>query len=194
MKYKAFFLLVALAAVSIFIWQKKNSSSLSEPSEAGPNGKVFTIGVIQVIEHPALDQTRKGIIETLTNKDYLTTKNTKIIYESAQGNPALASQIIQKFVGNKVDIILAVGTMVAQSAKQATQGTKIPVVFATVTDPIAAKLVDTMELPGGNITGVSNYISVSKQFSFFRKLLPNLKNLGTVYNEVQSRSKIEFSS
>jgi putative ABC transport system substrate-binding protein len=108
--------------------------------------------------------------------------------ESAQGNPALAAQIVQKFVGQKVSMIVALGTTPAQAAAQITQNTSIPVVFSTVTDPVGAKLVLNPHNPEGNITGVSNFVPIDSQFSFFKKLLPTLKTLGIIYNPGEANS------
>jgi len=175
--------LVITAVISIFVWHKYTNpeNKLDEKSH-------YVIGIIQVVEHPALDQTRMGILAALKENGYTNNKNVNVHYESAQGNPALATQIIQKFIGQKADLIIAIGTTVAQTAKQATQENKIPVIFASVTDPMNAKLVASLDMPGGNVTGVSNYISISKQFAFFKRLLPHLKHIGVVYNPGEANS------
>ena len=148
------------------------------------------VGVVQIIEHPALDQTRQGIMDELAEAGFIPEKTMQWDYESAQGNPALASQIIQKFVGQKADIIVAIPTTPAQAAAQITQGSKIPVVFASVTDPVGTKLVIDPQKPEGNITGVSNFIEVKKQIEAFRKILPGLKRLGIIYNPGEANSVI----
>ncbi|MES2252653.1 MAG: ABC transporter substrate-binding protein [Pseudomonadota bacterium] len=178
------YLALALATIiSIGVWHKYTKQENKSDEKTN-----YLIGIIQVVEHPALDQTRLGILEALKENGYINTKNTTVQYESAQGNPALATQIIQKFIGQKANLIIAIGTTVAQTAKQATQENKIPVIFASVTDPMNAKLVASLDMPGGNVTGVSNYISISKQFSFFKRLLPHLKNIGVVYNPGEANS------
>ena len=145
--------------------------TLSSPS--------FKIGVIQVIEHPALDETRKGIQDALTQQ---LQGNFHWSWESAQGNPTLATQIAQKFVGHKVDLIIAIGTTAAQAALNATHNLKTPVVFASVTDPKAAKLE-------GNITGVSNFIEPKRQFEVIEKILGASKNrVGVIYNPGEANS------
>jgi putative ABC transport system substrate-binding protein len=186
MKIKIYLSLGILGIASIFAWQKYSTP----PLQADAQKKITTIGIIQFIEHPALDQTRQGVLDSLKDNGYINNKNASIHFESAQGNSGLSAQIIQKFVGQKVDVIVAIGTTTAQTAKQATLENKIPVVFASVTDPMGAKLVDSMENPGKNITGVSNYISISKQLSFFKRLLPHLKNIGVVYNPGEQNSVI----
>lgn len=186
MKIKIYLSLVILGIISIFAWQKYSVST----QKTDINKKAITIGIIQFIEHPALDQTRQGIFDSLKENGYIDTKNARIHFESAQGNSGLSAQIIQKFVGQRVDVIVAIGTTTAQAAKQATIDNQIPVVFASVTDPMGAKLVDSMEIPGKNVTGVSNYVSISKQFSFFKRILPHLKNIGVVYNPGEQNSVV----
>ncbi|MBI1954411.1 MAG: ABC transporter substrate-binding protein, partial [Proteobacteria bacterium] len=132
---------------------------------------------IQFVEHPALDQTRKGIIDYLQEHD----PTLVIQWESAQGNSALSTQIAQRFVGQKVSAIVTIATVPSQAALQAAQGTTIPVIFASVSDPQGAKLT-------GNITGVSNYIDAKEQFMFFKQILPRLTTLGIIYNPGEPNS------
>ena len=184
MKPKIYLLIITALIIAVFSWKKYTSPQTRSAIDDG----MYVIGIIQVVEHPALDQTRAGIMDVLKEHGYVDAPNARIYYESAQGNPALATQIVQKFIGLKADVIVAIGTTVAQAAKQATQGNNIPVIFASVTDPIQAKLVDSFEKPGKNVTGVSNYIAISKQFTFFKRLLPQLKQIGAIYNPGEANS------
>jgi putative ABC transport system substrate-binding protein len=149
------------------------------------NASPLKISILQTIEHPALDATRKGLLEELPKLGY---SDPIVDYQSAQGNAALAVQIAQKFISNSPDIIVAIGTKAAQAAMTATKESKIPVVFASVTDPLAAKLVTSLDTPTGNITGVSNFVAPEPQFKFFKKRLPSLKKLGIVYDPGEPNS------
>ncbi len=144
--------------------------------------KPFKIQVMQVIQHPALDASRKGIYDELIEQGLVPDKDFIWVYESAQGNVALASQIAQKAVGNKVGAIVTLGTMVTQSAMAATKGQKIPVIFASVTDPVGSKIVESLEKPGVNASGVSNLTPSQPQFEMFMKIQPQLKRLGIIYS------------
>ncbi|RZI46036.1 ABC transporter substrate-binding protein [Candidatus Finniella inopinata] len=156
-----------------------------------PKEKMLSIGVIQVIEHPALDQTRQGILDELKEAGLIPLETMQWVYESAQGNPALAAQVAQKFVGQKVDLIVTLGTTPSQAAVQATQTPPhIPVVFASVTDPVSAKLITNPQQPDLNVTGVSNYVDVDKQFEAFLKVFKPLKKLGILYNPGEANSVI----
>lgn len=143
-----------------------------------------TIGILKSIDHPALDATANGVIAQL-KRDL---DNPRIIYESAQADNSLAQQIIQKFVQQKVDSIVTIGTTVTQVAQQKTK--TIPIVFASVTDPLGSGIIKDLKQPEGNITGMSNFAPdiTSKQFDFYKKLLPNLKTIGVIYNSGESNS------
>lgn len=148
----------------------------------------FKISILQIIDHPALNVTREGFLEEMQALGYKEGDNLIIDFQSAQGNTALSAQIAQKFVSNKPDAIVAIGTTAAQAAMAATKKTNIPVVFSSVTDPLAAKLVTDLKAPMGNVTGVSNFVTVEPQFKLFQRLLPTLKTLGVVYNPGEENS------
>lgn len=147
------------------------------------------ISILQVIEHPALDATRKGFLDELDKLGYKEGKNLTLEYQSAQGNTALATQIAQKFISQQPNLIIALGTTAAQAAMAAAKGTETRVVFISVTDPLTAKLVANLKKPEGYVTGVSNFIDPQLQFALFKKLLPKLKTLGVVYNSGEPNSK-----
>ncbi len=146
----------------------------------------YIIGILKSIDHSALDATANGVITQL-KKDL---KNPKIIYESAQADNSLAQQIVQKFIQQKVDCIVTIGTTVTQVAQQKTRN--IPIVFASVTDPLGSGIIKDLNNPGGNVTGMSNFAPdiTAKQFEFYKKLLPNLKTIGVIYNSGENNSVI----
>lgn len=148
----------------------------------GGNAFAAKILISKTVDHPALDATTQGIIDALTEEKY-----TNIRVESAQGSAALASQIASKFVSQSPDVVVAVGTMVAQSfVKYATDG-KIKMIFSTVTDPLGAGLMKSVEAkskerPDNNISGVSNFVPLEPQLGLFKQVQPNLKTIGIIYN------------
>ena len=143
----------------------------------------LSVGVIQIIEHPALDKTRQGLKDKLGEKS-----NLKFYWDTAQGKFDLARQIAQKYIAKNVDIIVAVGTVAAQAAMSIKSD--IPIVFSSITDPVKARLVKSLAKPGGRATGVSNYIPVKKQLAFIRQVLGTDKPLriGVVYNPGEDNS------
>jgi putative ABC transport system substrate-binding protein len=139
----------------------------------------YKIGVIQTIEHPALDKTRQGTLDELNAQGFK--DNLQWSWESAQMNQALAAQIAQKFIGQQVDLMVAIGTPAAQAALNAARTTNTPVIFASVTDPKSANL-------SGNITGVSNLVPVENHFDLISQILPATKRLGIIYNPGDANS------
>lgn len=162
-------------------------SFFTYPALSAPQ-KPLKIYVMQVIQHPALDASRQGIYDELVAQGYRPDQDFVWVFESAQGNASLAAQMAQKAVGQKADAIVTLGTMVSQAALQAAKHDKIPVIFASVTDPVGAKIVDSIEKPGGYATGVSNLMPSEPQFEMFRKIQPNLKKLGIIFSPGEPNS------
>src|SRR5690554_742616 len=139
-----------------------------------------TVAITQIVEHPALDAVHEGTKDELAERGYRVGENLILMHESAQGNAAIASQIARKFVGDQPDVIVAIATPSAQTAAAATRS--IPIVFSAVTDPVAAKLVKSLEAPGANITGVSDMLPLDRHLDMVLRVVPDAKTVGTVYN------------
>ena len=139
-----------------------------------------TVAITQIVEHPALDAVYQGIKDQLAEQGYKEGENLTVLHESAQGNAAIASQIARKFVGENPDVIVAIATPSAQTVAAAAKN--IPVVFSAVPDPVGAKLVQSLEAPGGNITGVSDMLPIEKHIDLLQRVMPEAKRIGTVYN------------
>ncbi len=146
------------------------------------------IAITAIVEHPALDAVRKGVIDELKSKGYEEGKNLTVDFQSAQGSTANAAQIAKKFAGSNPDVIVAIATPSAQSVVAATK--TIPVVYAGVTDPVAAKLVPGWEASNTNVTGVSDELPLEPQIDLMKKLVPAVKNVGYVYSPGEVNSTI----
>ncbi|CAM2834809.1 MULTISPECIES: ABC transporter substrate-binding protein [Vibrio] len=142
--------------------------------------KTAKVAVSQIVEHPALDATRQGLLDGLKAKGYEEGKNLEFDFKTAQGNPAIAVQIARQFVGENPDVLVGIATPTAQALVSATKN--IPVVFTAVTDPVGAKLVATMEQPGKNVTGLSDLSPVEQHVELIKEIMPNVKSIGVVYN------------
>ena len=160
----------------------------SAASGAAAPAEVKTVAITAIVEHPALDAVRKGVIEELAAQGYKEGENLKIDFQSAQGNTATAGQIAKKFAGDNPDVIVAIATPSAQSMVAATK--TIPVVFAAVTDPVAAKLVPSWEASKTNVTGLSDELPLQPQIDLMKKIVPNLKSVGYVYSPGEVNSTI----
>ena len=153
----------------------------------------ITIGIGQFAEHASLDNCKDGFLAGLEEAGYTEGDNLVVEFENAQADGATASQIATNFVANKVDLICAIATPMAQNAYGAAKKADIPVIFTAVTDPVAAELAKEDKTPAGNITGTSDKLPVEKQLEMIRALLPDAKKIGIMYStsEVNSVSAIE---
>jgi len=147
-----------------------------------------SVAITAIVEHPALDAVRDGVKEALAAAGYEDGKNLKWQYQSAQGNTGTAAQIARKFVGDKSDVIVAIATPSAQAVAAATKD--IPLVFSAVTDPVAAKLVPSMQPSGTNITGVSDALELDKQIELIKRVAPAAKRVGMVFNPGEANSVV----
>ncbi|MFQ1064182.1 ABC transporter substrate-binding protein [Bordetella trematum] len=147
-----------------------------------------SVAVTAIVEHPALDAVRDGVKEGLKQSGFTVDKNLKWQYQSAQGNTGTAAQIARKFVGDNPDAIVAIATPSAQAVVAATK--TVPVVYSAVTDPVAAQLVPSMGPSGTNVTGVSDLLALDKQIELIKKVVPDAKRVGMVYNPGEANSVV----
>lgn len=147
-----------------------------------------TLAITAIVEHPALDAARMGALEQLASEGYKEGENLTVSFQSAQGNMATAGQIAKQFVADNPDAILAIATPSAQALVAATSD--IPIVFSAVTDPVEAKLVDSMSASGKNVTGASDVLPYEPQIALIQELIPQVKNVGYVYSPGEVNSTV----
>ena len=157
----------------------------------GKKEDVKKIGISQIVEHPALDASRKGFIQALADAGYKDGENVKIDYQNAQGDQAVAQSIAEGFVSDNKDLILAVATPSAQASYNATKD--IPILITAVTDPVAAGLAKSLDKSGTNVTGTSDATPIDKQFALIKELLPESKKVGIVYNTSELNSEVQVA-
>ena len=151
---------------------------------------VFRIGISQFITHQSLDATREGFVDELAKQGYIEGKNIEIDLQNAQGEQRNLKTISQQLAESS-DVVLAIATPSAQSLANTTQTT--PVIFSAVTDPVSAKLVESREHPGGNVTGTSDQSSdaISTQINLIKKVLPKAKSIGILYTQSEPNSVVQ---
>ena len=163
---------------------------LSACSPSKKDQQSFKIGVLQLADHPSLDATYDGFIEELDanigNDAY------ELTYHNAIGDAANVNLMAQSLVDDDVDLIYAIATNAAQAVFAATQDQNIPVVFNAVTDPVDAGLVESMKAPGNHATGVSDVAPIDKQIALIKEVLPNVKNVGILYNTGEDNSRVQI--
>lgn len=158
-------------------------------SACGGKNKTLKIGIVQLIEHKALNAAYEGIIEALEEGGFVDGDTVEIDLQNAQGDQSNLKAIADRFVGNQVDLIFAIATPAAQSMAASTSS--IPIVGTAITDYEAAKLVDTNEKPGRNVTGSSDMNPIAEQLDLILELMPNLERLGVLYNASEINSEIQ---
>jgi len=145
------------------------------------------VAITQIVEHPALDATAKGVKDELAEAGFVDGKNLKWSFESAQGAPATAAQIAKKFAGENPDVVVGIATPSAQALASSARG--IQQVFSAVTDPVGAKLIKSMDKAnGGNITGVSDLSPIDSHMALVKMIVPSAKKLGVIFNPGEANS------
>ncbi len=191
MKKTIAFLLAGIIALSASACSAGSSTSAVNNGTAasGAEQKQFKIGVVQLVEHPALDAAYKGFVDGLAKEGYVDGKNITLEYENAQGEQPNCQTIAGKLVNDKSDLILAIATPAAQAVANATKD--IPILVTAVTDPADAKLVASNTAPGGNVTGTSDLTPVEEQMKLLKQLVPNAKKVAMLYCSSEANSKFQ---
>ncbi len=161
------------------------AASSSQEAPSASSGETLKIGLVQMMEHPSLDEIREAFLAELKAQGYDDSK-VVIDYQNGQGDMGTLNTIAQKFVGDGVDMIVAIATPAAQAAAAATDST--PIIFSAVTDPVDAGLVSDLEAPDRNLTGTSDAIPVDRIFALADELTPGIKTYGLLYNNGESNS------
>lgn len=148
--------------------------------------KVFKVGILQLMEHPSLNTIRESIIKGLADEGYTDGENLEIDYKNGQNDMTNMKTIAQAFVADKCDVIVAIATPAAQAVLSET--TEIPIIFAAVTDPVDAELVDSLENPGGNVSGTSDEVSAEAIMELAKQITPGFKTIGALYSAGEDNS------
>lgn len=152
---------------------------------AAKDGKTYKIGVLQLVQHAALDKANEGFVKALDDSGI----SYEIDQQNASGEQSACQTISEKFVNDGDDLIYAIATPAAQAAAAAT--TTIPIVLSAVTDPAESGLVASNDAPGGNVTGMSDLTPVKEQIDLLQQLLPDAKSVGILYCTAESNSEIQ---
>ena len=169
--------LFALALCAVFALMMFAGCSGS----AGASDGAVKIGIIKYMDHTSLDEITAAVEATLSSELDEQGVEYSIDTKSANGDPSTINAICTQFVADGVDLVVAIATPAAQGAATVLEGTGIPLVFSAVTDPVDAGLVDSLDVPGGSITGTSDAIPVSQIMDLAAELTPDAKNFGILY-------------
>lgn len=155
----------------------------------GQSDQDITIGIIQYVEHVALDSAREGFIDALEDNGYVDGENITIDVQNAQADQSNLSTISDRFVSNNVDLVLAIATPAAQSIAGKTKD--IPILGTAITDYEAAKLVESNEAPGGNVSGTTDMNPIREQIELLVRLVPDAETVGVIYTSSEDNSIVQ---
>ena len=163
-----------------------------DKKEAPKKAEKVNVGIVQLVEHAALDAANKGFVEGLASKGYKEGQNIAYDRQNAQADQSNLQNIAHRFVNNKVNLICAIATPAAQTVANVTSD--IPIVATAVTDYKTAKLVKDNAKPGTNVTGTTDMNPVEQQLDLLLKIVPNAKSVGTIYcsSEVNSQLQVDI--
>ncbi len=176
---------IAILAAAVLL-----AGALAGCGNGGGAGDVTKIGVIQLAPHPALDAAYEGFVSALAEAGYVDGEQIKIDLQNAQGEISNCPTIASKLVNDKNDLILAIATPAAQAVAEKTQD--IPILVTAVTDPAAANLVQTNEMPGTNVSGTSDLTPVAQQLALLKELAPDVEKVGFLYSSSEANSLIQI--
>lgn len=179
---------IIAVVIGFFIYQTMNTPAKTAKKA---EDKVQTVGILQFVSHPALDTITKGVKDALKEAGYKEGKNLKIVFQNGQADQSKLATMSQQLVDRKADVLVGVATPAAQSLANTTKD--IPIVLGAVTDPVGAKLVASLDNPGGNVTGVSDQPPVASQIKLGKELLPDAKTVGMLYSSTEVNSKYQVN-
>lgn len=177
-------IIIGTVLVGSFIFEK---NKMAEKAEG--QAKIMTVGVLQFVSHPALDEIYRGIQAGLAEEGYTDQDNLNIEFQNGQADQSKLNTMSQQLIDKKADVLVGIATPAAQALANNTKD--IPIVLGAITDPKSANLVADNQRPGGNITGVSDQSPVDAQLALALKLLPDLKTIGVLYSSAEDNSAFQ---
>lgn len=170
-------------------------SASSQPQDASSSGseavKEYKVGIVKFMDHASLDQIEKNIQKELDAKsaELGVNFNYKDYTANGQGDRTTLNQIAAQMVADGVDVVVPIATPAAQAMQSVVVEEGIPVIFAAVSDPVTAKLVDDMDAPGGLITGVSDALNTPMIMDMMVAVAPDIQKVGLLYSKSEDSSK-----
>ena len=182
-KIFAFVLSIIMAAACMAACSPSNPAPASDA-----DGKTIKVGICNYVDDASLNQIVENIQARLKEIGGEKGVAFDVSYDNCNADANLLTQIISNFIADDVDIMIGVATPVAMAMQAATEDNGIPVVFAAVSDPVGAGLVESMEAPGSNVTGTSDYLDTAAVMQLITAADPDVKNIALLYDIGQDSS------
>lgn len=181
-------IVLAVVLIGVFAYQMGSRQNNTEADQKTEDMK--TVGILQFISHPSLDQISDGVIEGLKQEGYEDGKNIKIEFLNGQGDQSKLNTMTQQLLNKNSDVLVGVATPAAKALANGTSD--IPVIMGAISDPVGSGLVDSLEKPGGNVTGVNNLAPVGQQFELIKALFPEAKKIALLYSSSEENSQSQI--
>ncbi len=185
MKKKLVFLVIVLVCLS---------SLFALGGKEEKDSSTFKIGLCNYVDDASLNQICENIERGIDDIEKRRDVTITVLYDNANGDANVLSQIISSFIAQKVDLMIAVATPVAMAMQGQTEDNNIPVVFAAVSDPVGAGLVESLSTPGANITGSSDYLDTNAIINLILAYNSDIKKVGLLYDAGQDSSLTALKS
>lgn len=178
-------------AMSLSLVACGSSESAAPESSTNDGVKEYKVGIIKFMDHASLDQIETNIQKELDAKsaELGVNFNYKDYIANGQGDRTTLNQIAAQMVADEVDVVVPIATPAAQAMQAVVLEEDIPIIFAAVSDPVTAKLVDDMNAPGGLITGVSDALNTEMIFKMIQAVDPDIQKVGLLYSKSEDSSK-----
>lgn len=193
MKKRGVIVLIAIAVLvglGVLVAQlhkgKETSTDANKSEVTADANKHYKVGLAQIVEHPSLNTIRDAFLDRMAELGYEDGKNITYLKDQANGEINILTTIMQRYDTENVDIIVPIATPTAVAA--APYAKKRPVVFSAVSDPVSAQLVSSLEKPDKNITGTSDVIQIEKILELAKRMYPEMKKIGFLYNASEANS------
>ncbi len=192
MKLKQITAAIAAAALMLSVTACSNSGAASDTApaaddSASADGKVYNIGIVQLVQHDALDAATQGFQDTLKEK---LGDNVQFEFQNANGESTNCTTIATGFVASNVDLIMANATAALQASAAATS--TIPILGTSVTDyATALEIDDWTGVTGRNISGTSDLAPIDEQEKMLVEMFPEVKQVGIIYCSAEANSKYQ---
>ncbi|MBQ5858475.1 MAG: ABC transporter substrate-binding protein [Peptococcaceae bacterium] len=187
MKNKKF--VKGIAAAAIAAMSMGMLAGCGGGSDTQQDAEMHKVGIVQLMQHGALDQANQGLVEGLAAAGYVVGENLEIDQQNAQGDQSNLQSIAQQFLSNDVEMIMAIATPAAQVMAANTE--EIPIVATAITSFEQAGLVESNEAPNTNVTGTHDMTPIAEQIDLLLQIVPDAKSIGTVYTSSEKNSQVQ---
>lgn len=181
-------ILTVLFVLSLFVLCACSADTSNTEDSNSEENRALKIGICNYVDDASLNQIIANINARLDELNQQNGTSIDILYDNANADANVMRQIISNFISKDVDLLVGIATPVALDMQAMTEDNQIPVIFSAVSDPLAAGLVDSLDKPGHNISGTSDYLNTQAVLELIVAQNPEIKKVGLLYDVSQDAS------